>query len=148
MSIGWVLVAISSLGAAGFIALAVLAPAIATQFVSAAGKFLAWMLSTRVGVGALVGAACLLGGWLYGDHLGSSRVQAAWDAARETAAAEKAKREKEIAEKAKAEERSTIADEVAADKKAINDLRNYVAKLGKDGVCRLSDDELDWLHTH
>lgn len=143
----WVLSAIGVLGVGGFIALIVLAPAVAAQVASAVAKLLKWMLSTRIGVGILVGIACLLGGWLYGDHLGSSRTQANWDAARESAAAEKASREKEIADKAKTEERTIIADERAADKKAIEDLNAQLSKLATD-QCTLSDEFIEWLRTH
>lgn len=141
--LGWVVSAVGVLGVGGFIALLVVAPAIATQIAAGVGRFLSWMLSTRIGVGLLVGAACLLAGELHGDHIGASRVQSKWDEAREAAAAEKQKRETEIAEKAREQERTIIADEKAADQQSIKELNEQLSKI--KGECPLDDDFIEWL---
>lgn len=142
----WVLSIVGVLGVGGFIALLVFAPVVAAQVMSAVGKLLGWMLSTRIGVGILVGVACLLGGLLWGEHAGAARVQTSWDEARDAAAAEKINREGEIAEGARAKERNIVADEMAADKKAIEDQNAQLSKITPD-QCHLSDDFIEWLRT-
>ena len=102
---------------------------------------------------AVVVAVCAFGFAGLSAHyyaLGLETKQAEWDAARAAADAAKAAQERLIAARAAAQEREQVADEKAADIKAIEELNRYVATL--QSSCRaddgLTDDDLRWLRNN
>jgi hypothetical protein len=86
-ALGWIVSLGSGASLAGYIALLVFAPQAALAIEKIALDLLARILSTRLGVGALVGSVSFVAGILYGDHSGAARVQAEWDAAEHAAIA-------------------------------------------------------------
>lgn len=98
-TLGWIISIGSGAGLAGFIALLFFAPQMALAVEKIAVDLFSRVVSTRIGVGVLVGVICLIAGDFYGDHSGAARVQAEWDAA-EDAAIEEGKDARDEAEKA------------------------------------------------
>ena len=86
-ALGWIVSLASGASLAGYIALLIFAPQAAVAIEKIALDLLARILSTRLGVGVLVGLLCFVAGDIYGDHSGAARVQAEWDAAEHAAIA-------------------------------------------------------------
>lgn len=84
-ALGWILSIVGVLGVGGFAAALIFAPPLAAAFVKIALNVLERILSTRIGVGIVVGIACSIAGFLYGEHEGAAGVQAKWDAAEQRA---------------------------------------------------------------
>lgn len=142
-ALGWIVSIIGVVGTVGFIALVVVAPVLAGQLVKATLALLEAILSTRLGVGLLVGATCLLVGLLWGDHTGSTRVETQWAEARDEAGRHQARLDAHIAEKAAKTDETNTATEAAADK-ADKESRD-AHKLDPRGECVPSDRDLEWL---
>jgi hypothetical protein len=84
-ALGWIISLGSGAGLAGYLAMLFFAPQAAVAVERVALDLLSRIMSTRLGVGALVGALAFIAGDFYGDHSGAARVQAEWDAAEHAA---------------------------------------------------------------
>lgn len=137
-TLGWIVSTVGVLGVAGTIALAVFAPLVLAQTFRALMTVLESILSTRIGVGILVGIACLVIGELHGDWTGSGRVQAKWDEARRVAKAEADAKDTNISEAAKKTDKENSAAEVAVDQADKESRDAYIKELEQraTGVCR------------
>lgn len=83
--LGLILAAVGTLGVGGFIALAIFAPPLAASVAKGLLDIVSRLWATRIGMALMVGTACLIGGYLYGERRGVARVRAEWDAAEKRA---------------------------------------------------------------
>ena len=134
--LNWFLAIIGALGFAGFVCLAIFAPAAAELAERGTVAVVRDMLKTRVGVAVMVGVLCLIGGELAGDWHGRTACRA-----------DQAKAEQEAAARDQAQ--GTIAaDDAAARSKELaaagakdQEARNALSKA--DATCHpITADEL------
>src|SRR6202035_3174919 len=139
--ISWASAGVGVFGVTGLILLFIFAPAAAQAVLVIVKDFLGVVLSTRIGVGILVGLACLSVGYLYGDHLGRAAEDAKYAEAQQRADEQAAQRDTAIGGKANADAQARI--------KALEKSNAaYAAKIGaytkiiqanaKNGACLLS----------
>jgi hypothetical protein len=84
-ALGWIISLGSGASLAGYFAMLMFAPQAAVAIDRIVLDLVSRVLSTRLGVGVLVGTLAFITGDFYGDHHGAARVQAEWDAAEHAA---------------------------------------------------------------
>ncbi len=147
MSFGWIFGIVGTLGIAGTVALALLAPTLAASLWKAAADAVIYtferLSQTRGGVAAMTAAGCLLFGYFYFDHVGYSRCHDAWRTANAEAAEKVVKADAAAAAKAKTIEDKATAAEQAADAKNAEGRNAYIADLEKRAASVCTDSDAD-----
>jgi len=139
--ISWASAGIGIFGVTGLILLFIFAPALAQTVLVIIKDFFATMLSTRVGVGILVGGTCLTVGYFYGDHLGRTAEDAKYAAAVALANQQADERDKTIGAQANADSQARIKDLLSANDKYQQQIADYITLYNKavaGGKCVLT----------
>lgn len=143
MSLGWILGIVGTLGIAGTIALAIVAPVLARSILDIILDIIGRLWSTRFGVGLLTGAGCLLFGYFYFDSVGEARCQAKWNAANAAAAAKVIRADTAAADKARAADEKDTATETSIDLANEKARHAYIAELEKRAASVCTDSNAD-----
>jgi len=98
--LSWIFAIVGVVGVGGLIALAVFAPAVAQVVMTIIIDFFKAVLSTRLGVGIVVGLVCLVGGDLYGNITGRNAAETQCQQAQLKADAEAKARDQTITNQA------------------------------------------------
>lgn len=138
------LTVVSTVGLGCAVALAVFAPAAAEAILQVAFKIMGKVLSTRIGVGFVVGALCLIAGELEGTHQANVKCRAAIVTAEKQADAAANQRDNQQATIRSAEDQDYITKLETLNKTNEDKLHEYDQALGarKSTVCALSADDL------
>lgn len=142
--LGWIISIVGTLGLAGTIALAFLAPQLLLVIWKGVLDLLGRILATRIGCAAIAGLVCFIVGDFYGDHSGAARVQAEWDEAKlEYAQAMTALHSRTQAKAETRVEQAQTAEQAKeqTDAKAIKTYAEALPRSATDD-CRITDDDL------
>lgn len=139
-----ILTVISTVGLAGAVVLAIFAPAAAEAVLQVIVKIMTAVLSTRIGVGFVVGALCLIVGELEGTHQANVKCRAAIVTAEKQADAAANQRDDQQATIRSAEDQDYITKLETLNKTNEDKINGYDQALAdrKSTVCALSADDL------
>lgn len=132
-------------GVTGLILLFIFAPAAAQAVLVILKDFFGVVLSTRLGVGIMVGLICLSVGYLYGDHLGRSAEDAKYAQAQQRADQQADQRDKTIGGQANADSQARIKaleKSNAAFQAKINAYTKIITANSKIGSCLLNPSDV------
>jgi type IV secretory pathway TrbL component len=143
-TLGWIISITGTLGLAGSIAFAFLAPQAALVLWKATLDLLGRILATRIGCAAIAAVICFIVGDFYGDHSGAARVQAEWDAAKVEYAQAMARLQSSTREKAGASVERAQTAEQTKDQSDAKEIKTYAEALPRPAAddCRITDRDL------
>lgn len=139
-----VLAVIAAVGIPGAIILAIAAPALAETLFSTFLNILGRVLSTRLGVGFVVGIGCIIVGELYGTHEANLTCRATIISNENKANAEATARDQDQAKQTDTDVQGRVVELEALNKTNEDKINDYQQQLAsrKSVACTLSADDV------